>query len=276
MHRFVQEHSNNQGTFTRTHYKLTAQCYESSEFAEALAVYFVQNWMNIALPQMLQVWKQWDGATDEEKRDYFAYLESSLLTHGKLLDNPDKGEGHTGPIATFGETILRWLRQHFAPTQLLVEPPVPQPAGDGKIDFIEITGFPGDYASMAVRLWEVKATDSQVSYQNSKVYTQLDDYPKRFYYLANHIGARCNTNDVALKKFMRDMAPIVRNHRPQAHYGVFVTYDENITQKISFVPDLHNHPRGCKGSPHTHTLAMLAIPDFRQVRLSVWRALHLT
>ena len=121
---------------------------------------------------MLNVWKNWDSASEEDRLDYRSYLDVALFSSGKMIDDPQNG--YTGPIATFAETMLRWLRQNFAPAQLLVEPAAPQPPGDGKIDLVEVTGFPGDYSSMKVTLWEVKGSDGQVAKShNAKIYRQL-------------------------------------------------------------------------------------------------------
>lgn len=280
-------------SYSRTNYTLLSLPDIRTTFVSDAAAFFVQSWMSSVLPEMLNIWQNWDDASQEERTDYLSYLSSALLADVKEDDiergytspillpglrlKDDPANGYTNPMGGFAEVMLRWLRKNHAPNQLLVEPAVSQPPGDGKIDFVEVTGFSGDYASMAVTLWEVKSSDGEASTHNAKVYTQLDDYPRRFYHIANHMATvHENTAEPELKRFLRDMAKIVRNHRSQAHYGVFVTYDQNVSQRGSLVPNLHKYPSGYPASPETHTLAVLMIPDFKHMRLEIWRALHLT
>jgi len=84
-------------------------------------------------------------------------------------------------------------------------------------------------------------------------------------------------DDIALKRFLRDMARLARNRRQQVHYGVLIAYDSKIVQQGSLVPTLHRHPPGYTASLHAscHTLTVLLIPDFQRLRLDVWRSLHL-
>ncbi|HEU0145138.1 MAG TPA: hypothetical protein VFQ47_10165 [Nitrososphaera sp.] len=264
--------------FNKTEYSIVKLARTSDQFAREAATFFVQSWMSSALPQMMTVLNSWATSSEEDKKDYLSYLNVALFTGGKLVDEPsDPTNKATLPIAAFTETMLRWLRQSFAPPQLLVEPPVPQPPGDGKVDLVEITGFTGDYSSMRVTMWEAKGSDGEASYHNSKIYRQLDDYPKRFYAIANHIASSYRGTDVALKRFLRDMARMARNRDSQIHYGVFVTYDSNVPQVVSIAPNLHAHPEGYSksGSSDCHHLAVLMIPDFKKMRLDVWRFLHL-
>lgn len=247
----------------------------TATFAQDTAAFFVQSWMSSALPQMLHVWQNWSSASPQDKQEYLSYLDVALLSGGQLIDEPTSG--YTSPMATFAETMLRWLRQSFAPKQLVVEPAVPQPPDDGKIDLVEVTGLPGDYSSMAVTLWEVKSSDGEASEHNSKIYRQINDYRRRFYPIANHLATTYKGTDSSLKLFLRNMAKLVRNHRPQAHYGVFVTYNVNIKQKVNLVPNLQKYPIGYPApSRNTHTLAVLLIPNFKNMRLDLWRTLHLT
>jgi len=152
----------------------------------------------------LAVLENWNGSSEEDRRDYLSYLDDALFSGGKLVDDPERG--YNGPIATFAETMLRWLRKSFAPSQLLVEPAAPQPPSEGKIDLVEVTGFPGNYSSMTVVLWEVKASDKQAGSHNPKVYEQLNDYPRRFFPIANCMAESYSGGDMALKRFLRDMA----------------------------------------------------------------------
>lgn len=279
--------------YSRTNYTLLPLPNIRATFVSDAAAFFVQSWMSSVLPQMINVWQNWDDASLEERTDYLSYLSSALLAEVReddlekgytspillpglrLKDDPTRG--YANPMGGFAEVMLRWLRQRHAPNQLLVEPAVPQPPGDGKIDFVEITGFSGDYSSMAVTLWEVKSSDGEASIHNPKIYDQLNDYSRRFYTIANHMAeVHKNTAEPELKRFLQNMAKIVRNNHSQAHYGVFVTYDENIAQRVSLVPNLHKYPVGYPASAETHTLAVLMIPDFKNVRLEVWLALHLT
>lgn len=261
--------------YNRTNYSILKTTTASEDFVNAAASFFVSKWMASALPRMISVLNSWDTSSTEDKLDYQSYLENVLLSHGKLLDDPQNYA--TLPVATFTETMLRWLRESFDPSQLLVEPLVPQPPGDGKIDLVEITGFPGDYSSMKVTLWEAKGSDSEASHHNTKIYTQLDDYPRRFYPIANHMASSYSGTDVALKKFLRDMARMARNRQQQVHYGVFVAYDSAIPQAVSITPNLHTHPDGYIKSHGSdcHHLAVFLIPDFKQMRLKVWQSLHL-
>jgi len=120
------------------------------EFVQATATFFVQSWMSSVLPRMLHVWQHWSSAPEEDRRDYISYLDPALLSGGSLRDDPVAH--YTKPIAAFSETMLRWLRQSFDPAPLLIEPPVPCPPGDGMVDMVEVTGFPGNYASIVVTL----------------------------------------------------------------------------------------------------------------------------
>lgn len=260
--------------YNRTEYTLLPLPSGTVNFTQDAAAFFVQSWMSSALSQMLHVWQNWSSTSPQDKQEYISYLDVALLSEGKLIDEPTNG--YTNPMATFSETMLRWLRQNFAPKQLLVEPAVPQPPGDGKIDLVEVTGLPGDYSSMAVTLWEVKSSDGEASEHNSKIYRQLCDYPRRFYHIANHMATTYTGTDSNLKLFLRDMAKLVRNHSPQAHYGVFITYHVNVTQKVNIVPNLHKYPTDYfSPSRNTHTLAILLIPNFKKLRLDIWRSLHL-
>lgn len=276
MNRFVHSSPIAGLPYIRTEYTLLDLSVGRSDFVQASAAFFVQNWMSSALPRMLDAWKNWDRCSEEDKTDYRSYLDVALFSNGHVRDDPS--DGYTSPMATFAETMLRWLRRNFAPTPLLMEPIAPQPPGDGKIDLVEITGFPKDYASMKVTLWEVKSSDGQAAEShNSKIYKQLDDYPRRFFPIANCMAENYAGEDIALKRFLRDMARLVRNRCAQTQYGVLVAYDPRIAQRSPLVPALHQHPPGYHLSSRSecHTLAILLIPDFRCLRLDVWRSLHL-
>ena len=212
----------NNAFFSHTNFTLTSALGNTESFVQDIATYFVQTWMESQLPHMMKVWQNWSNASSDEKQEYFLYLRDALLsdikeddtvrgytnpevlTDFRLKDNPEVSEGHTKPLGTFTETMLRWLRASFTPQQLLIEPVVPKPSGSGYIDFIEITGKPNDYSSMSVTLWEIKGSDQQASAHNTKICKQLDDYPIRFYAIANYICTSYTGNNPAFKKFLRD------------------------------------------------------------------------
>lgn len=260
--------------YNRVDYEIIQVPNGIENFIRAAAVFFVSNWMKSKLDDALKIFNAWDNATDEEKTEYRNYFDVALFTDGNLIDDPEKG--FTYPMATFSETMLRWLRESYEPSQLMVEPSVPQPPGDGKIDLVEITGNCDDFSSLRVVLWEVKSSDHQVSEHNSKIYNQLSDYPKRFYHIANCMASNYTGTDPVLKKFLRDMAQMAYNRKPQVHYGAFVTYDTNVEQRISVAPKLHKYPSDHpkQSNEKCHNLIALLIPDFRNMRLSLWRALH--
>jgi len=158
--------------YSRTNYTLLTLSDGNKTFVSDAAAFFVQSWMSSAMPQMMNVWENWSNASHDDRIDYLSYLSAALLSEVREDDlekgytssvllpylrlKDDPASGYTNPMGTFGEVMLRWLRKNHAPDQLLVEPAVPQPPGDGKIDFVEVTGFSGDYSSMSVTLWEVK------------------------------------------------------------------------------------------------------------------------
>ncbi|MBV9707040.1 MAG: hypothetical protein JO125_06505, partial [Chloroflexi bacterium] len=229
--------------YTRTEYTLLSLPDVREHFVQAAAEFFIQSWMSSALPEMRDLWQAWEDASQEDKLDYRLHFDH-LFSRGVLIDNPMKGEGYTGPMATFSETMLRWLRQNCGSTQLLLEPPAPLPPEDGKIDLIEITGILDDYASMKLTMWEVKSSESQASDHNSKIYCQLRDYPSRFYRMANSLATRYkDARNPDFQLFLRNMSGMVRRRQPQIHYGVFITYDTQVVQKKTLVPSLHKHPK---------------------------------
>jgi len=267
--------------YNKTEYTLLSIPGCRNGFIQAAAIFFIQSWMSAALPEMLNVWQHWDNASDADKQYYIQHL-YHLFSNGTLIDDPDGHHSaphsrHTIPIGTFSETMLRWLRLSFEPAPLLVEPIAPMPTDDGKIDLVEITGLPGNYYSMRVTLWEVKSSDSQVHNHNSKIYNQLEAYPERFFNLANCLCSSYTGDDTAFRTFLKNMGRMARNRQPQVHYGVFITYDSNVVQKVSATPNLHKHPADHPSQPGEvcHHLALLLIPNFKQLRLEVWRYLHL-
>jgi hypothetical protein len=267
--------------YSRTEYTLLPLDDTRDNFIQAAANYFVQSWMCASLPEIVDVWLHWDYASAEERDHYLSHLEH-LFSDGTLIDDPDRknsppNSNHTAPIGTFSETMLRWMRANFGPTPLLIDPLAPMPTNDGKIDFVEITGLKGDFASFKVTLWEVKSSDSQAWYHNSKIYRQLDDYPKRFFSLANCLSESYSGNDIAFKMFLKQMGKMARNRHPQVHYGVFITYDPTVTQVQKAVPGLHKHPDNhpTPSDNLCHHLVLLLIPDFKRLRMEVWRSLHL-
>lgn len=281
MRQFVDVHHHEEETkFIRTDHFLIDTPDNLNAFIEHTAIFFIDQWMKLEAKQMHQVRTNWHSCANELKEKYKAYLERSLLSDGILQDSPDQGV--TGPVATFAETMLRWLRESFEPEQLLVEPPVPRSPDEGLIDYIEITGLSGKYSSMRVTLWEVKGSDNQISGHNSKIYRQLRDYPRRFFTMANDLGYQAQQMaqqysevDLALVQFLRDVGDIVRNKRHQAQYGVFLVYDPNVQQDKNPVPGLHKYPSGSPEPHKTHFLCTLLIPEFKKIRLSVWQSLCL-
>lgn len=262
--------------YHRTEYTLLPLLDTKECFIRAAAEFFIQSWMSAAMPRMRDVWLSWDEASEEDRQDYLSYLDH-LFSQGILIDNPAKGIGQTAPIATFSETMLRWLSSHSASEQLLVEPPEPAPPSEGKIDLIEITGVRGDYASMKLTMWEAKSSDNQANGQQGKIYDQLTAYPHRFYRVANSLANRHkDERDPAFLLFLQNMLRMVRNRQPQVHYGVFITCDANVKQKGTFVSNLHKYP---PSHPVTgercHHLALFLIPNFMELRFDVWRCLHL-
>ena len=214
-------------------------------FVQASAEFFIQCWMSSVMPQVLDVWQNWEAASEEEKLDYRSRLDHLFSPASVLIDNPAKGVGYTAPMATFAETMLRWLRSCVGATQLLVDPPEPAPPSEGKIDLIEVTGVHGKYDSMKLTMWEVKSSESQANGQQSKIYSQLEAYPRRFYRVANSLAHRYKDHpDPAFLEFLKNMTGMVRNRQPQVQYGVFIMYDTNVQQKGALLPDLHRYPSG--------------------------------
>ena len=96
---------------------------------------------------------------------------------------------------------------------------------------------------MQLTMWEVKSSDTQACGHNSKIYRQLKGYPKRFYNIANSLAERYkDTGDPELVRFLRQLSIMVMNRQPQVHYGVFVTYDADVVQEETLVPNLHKYP----------------------------------
>lgn len=281
MRSFVCETSVDGLPYSRMEYALLPLADTRANFIQAAANFFVQSWMVTSLPGIVDVWLHWDDASADERDHYLAHLDH-LFSDGRLIDNPS-GDGsppnshHTAPIGTFSETMLRWMRTNYGPTPLLIDPSAPLPTDDGKIDFIEITGRVDDFASLNVTLWEVKSSDSQAWYHNSKIYRQLEDYPRRFFSRANCLSASYSGNDIAYKTFLKQMGRMARNRHPQVHYGVFIAYDPNVVQEKKAVPGLHKHPTNHPTPPDhlCHHLVLLLIPDFQRLRMEVWRSLHL-
>lgn len=239
-------------------------------FVRATAEFFIQNWMISKLPKMLEVWDCWNTASLDDRQDYLHFL-NHLLSGDIVLDDPKAGK--TLPMATFSETMLRWLREYHSP--LVVEPVVPISPEYGDIDLIEITGRRGDYASMKLTMWEVKSSDSQVHEHNTKIYKQLQNYPKRLYSRANSLAhLHKDDDDPEFQRFLRDLCRMVRNRESKVHYGVFITYDANVPQEKGIVPSLHKHPYSGSSEP-CHHLDLFLVPDFKQLRMDVWRCLHL-
>ncbi len=277
MKRFLISSSDDTLNYNKTVYSLANSCNETL-FVHETAKYFVKSWMASVLPKMKKVWEQWDTASDDDRVDYLGYLREALLnSDNEMLDFPDKG--YTGPISTYSETMLRWLREEFGEPQLIVEPPVPRPPGQGNVDLIEITGVLENTSSFKVTMWEVKSSDNQVAAShNTKIYKQLRAYPNRLMTFANEMSYRFD-GAPALKRFLRDMGSLARKRDPKVHYGVFIAYDPNVDQKNSIVPNLHcypsNPPHPFTSGQKCHHLGLLLLPDFRSKRAEVWRSLHL-
>ncbi len=128
---------------------------------------------------------------------------------------------------------------------------------------------------MKVTLWEVKASDGQAINHNTKIYEQLSDYPRRFFTIANCMSANYTGDDIAIKKFLRNMALMAKNRQSQVHYGVFVVYNASVRQKGQLIPSFHRYPDPSPPGQGCHHLMILLIPDFKDLRLKVWRSLHL-
>jgi hypothetical protein len=166
MRNFISSTPVNGFPYCRTEHSLLPLTSTRDDFVRATAEFFVQSWMSASLSTMLNIWQCWSTASSEERRDYLRHF-AHLLKNGKLIDNPAKDEGETDAMATFSETMLRWLRQHTP--SLITEPPAPVPPSAGNIDLIEITGNSGDYASMQLTMWEVKSSENQISGHNTKI-----------------------------------------------------------------------------------------------------------
>lgn len=252
------------------------------DFVQSVAEYFIRQWMFSGLPDMMDVWKNWNTATDAKKEIYRMYLDAALFsddpndkTKRLLVDAPN--DGNTTPIGVFTETMLRLFTESFgAQPPLLVEPSVPQPTGSGQVDFIEIKGVAHDINSMTVQMWESKGSDGQVSAHHSKIYRQLDDYSRRLFYIANNMCASYSDNRSQVRNFLRLVALLAKNKDPKVHYGVFVTYDSRVAQNSALVNQVHTHPPGHPSvGGGCHHLVLLLIPDFKTLRMDVWKAMHL-
>jgi len=102
-------------------------------------------------------------------------------------------------------------------------------------------------------------------------------YPRRFYAIANSLATRYkDTNDLELLRFLRQLGIMVMNREPQVHYGVFITYDAAVPQQRELVPNLHKYPPNHPVfGENCHHLVLLLVPQFRELRLDIWRCLHL-
>lgn len=264
-------------------YSKTEYMFESLEdcrkmFVQEATKFFIQSWLD---EEVQDIWLNWDITPEEEKEFYYAHWEH-LRSNGTLIDDPAMntsypGSRHTAPIGAFSETMLRWLQASFGPTQLLVEPRKSKATEDGKIDFIEITGLQNNYSSLKVTLWEVKSSDSQISSHNTNVYQQITDYRLRFLSIAACLSESYEGDDRALKTFLGKMGRRAWEKHQCVHYGVFVTYDSSVKQTNNMTPNLHKYPKGhpAQSKEVCHHLALLLIPDFRDIRLEVWKSLHL-
>lgn len=247
-----------------------------SEFTQEMATFFVENWMSSVSTQMLKVMSNWAEASPDDKADYIGYLRSALIYGDHVIDAPEKG--YTNPLGAFAETMLRYLRKQFENELIIFEPQTPRPPGQGDVDLIEISGSLGKYDTLRVTLWEVKGSDKQASSHNSKIYSQLTDYPNRLYTIANELAERYSGSDPQFKRFLRDMGTLARKKSPQIHYGAFVAYDSKIAQKVEIVPGLHKRPPGhpsIQGVICHHAFIFL-VPDFEKRRCEVWRYLNLS
>lgn len=278
MKRFVCPNLVSNSSFYKTEYTFSSLEDCKATFIQEATKFFVRSWLD---EEMQNVWLNWDTTPEDERNFYYAHWEH-LRSNGTLIDDPTTdapppGSHHTAPIGAFSETMLRWLRASFGPTQQLVEPLKSKETADGKIDFIEVTGIQNDYDSLKVTLWEVKSSDKQISHHNTTVYQQIEDYRLRFLSIAACLSESYEGTDVALRKFLGKMGRMAWDKHHGVHYGVFVTYDSNVRQEVNMTPNLHKYPKGhpSQSKEICHHLALLLIPSFRDIRLEVWKNLYL-
>src|SRR5947208_2619293 len=125
MNDFIHSITSNSTPFNVTHFSLLPLPNARTEFAELAARFFVEQWMEIEAPEMLDVWQNWNSSSDDKKNAYKGYLNEALFSKGLLVDDADAHQYK--PLSTFTETMLRWIRKSFLSEQLMIEPPVPRP-----------------------------------------------------------------------------------------------------------------------------------------------------
>jgi hypothetical protein len=248
-------------------------------FCEATAEFFVKKWMASQVTQMLKVWKNWETANVDDKEDYISFLRKALFYDvDQVRDDPENG--YTNPQGAFSETMLRWIIETTVDDNLHIEPIVPRPPGQGDIDLVEIRGSESNAGSLRILLWEIKASDNQAAGHNNKVYKQISDYPTRFFSITNELSERFAYGDKppAFKAFLQRAARLARKGDARIQYGGFVTFDSKVTQKVSVLPNIHQYPRNLprgNGREKCHHVSTLLLPNFRDLRMEIWRHLNL-
>src|SRR5438552_19177750 len=81
--------------YYRTEYTFLPLSDTREQFVRSAAEFFVQSWMSSELPRMIDVWKNWESASPEDRQKYLLSLDHLLSDDGVLIDDPSKGVGQT-------------------------------------------------------------------------------------------------------------------------------------------------------------------------------------
>ena len=249
----------------------TAPLCNKAMLARGLAEYFKTQRLH---PQEIE---EWDRAllSGQPLSDIFIQKIRLSFAEGVLKDDLQTVD-EDALTGTCGQLIFRWIRNQFFGDEIIYASPkiLTDSSTEHGIDYFEILGNPLDQASLYFVVWEIKATDRDVTTRTNEIYQM---HKKRSPRLLRGLELQLSL------EYPKDEYPVLGTFVQQLlDHWLQDTPAKRIGGAVVF--DAGNHPGEVfttfrRQFPNLHSSAcrqaiLVEIPDFPQTRRELWTYLQ--
>lgn len=199
----------------------------------------------------------------------FAFSEGIL--RDDLLEIDD--DAFTG---TCGQLIFFWVRESYYSKEIVWRSPekLTSSSKEQGVDYFEILGDPNDFNSLSFIVWEVKATDSDVSSRTNEIYRMLT---KRAPRLIRGLEAQLcldypEDKNPVLGKFVQHLLDYWLSNAPGKRVGGAVIFGGNEIPNNVFTT-FHNYFPNLT-SEKSRLVMLINIPEFIEMRKELWNTIQ--
>ena len=239
----------------------------AKEFAEHLKKHRLH-------PEEILQWTEYI-LRNEELPESFKKKLTLVFSEGILKDNLSTidDDAFTG---TCGQLIFYWLREAFYAPEIIWKSPrrITSSSKEQGIDYFELLGDPNDFDSLSFIVWEVKATDGEVSSRTSEIYRMLKNRAPR---LIRGLESQLSLDypeeqHPVLGKFVRHLLDYWLSNEKCKKVGGAVIFSGNTIPQNVFT-NFHNRFPNL-ASEKSRQVILINIPEFADMRRELWKIIQ--